>query len=92
MVQTEDQYVFIHEALLEAVMAGYTEIPCRSLHHHIQQLMQTEPGKGILTVFKVRREFFPGLDIISIDSKVLITCRFNDKIFGYHFLVPAQPS
>ena len=45
MVQTEDQYVFIHEALLEAVMAGYTEIPCRSLHHHIQQLMQTEPGK-----------------------------------------------
>ena len=53
MVQTEDQYVFIHEALLEAVMAGYTEIPCRSLHHHIQQLMQTEPGKIILTVFRL---------------------------------------
>ena len=22
--------------------------------------------------------------------KVLITCRFNDKILGYHFLVPAE--
>ena len=50
MVQTEDQYVFIHEALLEAVMTGYTEIPCRSLHHHIQQLMQTEPGENITSM------------------------------------------
>ena len=45
MVQTEDQYIFIHDALLEAVATGYTEVPCRSLHHHIQQLMQTaEPA------------------------------------------------
>lgn len=50
MVQTEDQYVFIHEALLEAVMTGYTEVPCRSLHHHMQQLMQTEPGENITTM------------------------------------------
>jgi len=50
MVQTEDQYVFIHEALLEAVMAGYTEIPCRSLHQYIQQLMQTEPGENITSM------------------------------------------
>jgi len=47
MVQTEDQYIFIHDALLEAVVTGYTEVPCRSLHHHIQQLMQTtEVGEG----------------------------------------------
>ena len=58
MVQTEDQYVFIHEALLEAVMAGYTEIPCRSLHHHIQQLMQTEPGKKKLSVLGGLGVFF----------------------------------
>ena len=61
MVQTEDQYVFIHEALLEAVMAGYTEIPCRSLHHHIQQLMQTEPGKfhlsqSLMTILTIPNE------------------------------------
>ena len=44
--QTEDQYIFIHDALLEAVVTGYTEVPCRSLHHHIQQLMQTTEGGG----------------------------------------------
>ena len=47
MVQTEDQYIFIHDALLEAVVSGVTEIAARNLHHHIQQLMQTEPGESI---------------------------------------------
>lgn len=47
MVQTEDQYIFIHDALLEAVNCGFTEVPARSLHHHIQQLMQMEPGDNI---------------------------------------------
>ena len=45
MVQTEDQYIFIHDAIYEAVVCGDTEVPARSLHHHIQQLMmQGEPG------------------------------------------------
>ena len=26
----------------------------------------------------------------NVTTKVLITCRFNDKILGYHFLVPAE--
>ncbi|XP_059098877.1 tyrosine-protein phosphatase Lar-like isoform X3 [Tigriopus californicus] len=47
MVQTEDQYIFIHDALLEAVNCGFTEVPARSLHHHIQQLMQMELGDNI---------------------------------------------
>ncbi|XP_065084231.1 tyrosine-protein phosphatase Lar isoform X2 [Ochlerotatus camptorhynchus] len=47
MVQTEDQYIFIHDALLEAVICGSTEVPARSLHNHIQKLMQTEPGENI---------------------------------------------
>ncbi|XP_041778522.1 tyrosine-protein phosphatase Lar isoform X3 [Anopheles merus] len=47
MVQTEDQYIFIHDALLEAVICGSTEVPARSLHNHIQKLMQTEPHENI---------------------------------------------
>ncbi|TRZ02637.1 hypothetical protein DNTS_000622 [Danionella cerebrum] len=44
MVQTEDQYVFIHEALLEAAVCGNTEVPARSLYTHIQKLTQPSPG------------------------------------------------
>lgn len=42
MVQTEDQYMFIHDALLEAVICGNTEVPARNLHSHIQKLMLPE--------------------------------------------------
>ncbi|XP_071869814.1 tyrosine-protein phosphatase Lar isoform X6 [Bombus fervidus] len=42
MVQTEDQYIFIHDALYEAVICGNTEVPARNLHSHIQKLMQPE--------------------------------------------------
>jgi len=47
MVQTEDQYIFIHDALLEAVLSGNTEVPARNLHQHIQNLMQTDPGDNV---------------------------------------------
>ncbi|XP_009191514.1 receptor-type tyrosine-protein phosphatase S isoform X14 [Papio anubis] len=47
MVQTEDQYSFIHEALLEAVGCGNTEVPARSLYAYIQKLAQVEPGEHV---------------------------------------------
>ncbi|XP_041594122.1 receptor-type tyrosine-protein phosphatase F isoform X9 [Vulpes lagopus] len=47
MVQTEDQYVFIHEALLEAATCGHTEVPARSLYAHIQKLGQVPPGESV---------------------------------------------
>ncbi|NP_001239384.1 receptor-type tyrosine-protein phosphatase S isoform 3 precursor [Mus musculus] len=47
MVQTEDQYGFIHEALLEAVGCGNTEVPARSLYTYIQKLAQVEPGEHV---------------------------------------------
>ncbi|XP_055931729.1 tyrosine-protein phosphatase Lar-like isoform X6 [Argiope bruennichi] len=46
MVQTEDQYVFAHDSVLEAVVAGVTEVPARSLYTHINQLMQVIPGEN----------------------------------------------
>ncbi|XP_035508671.1 protein tyrosine phosphatase receptor type Fa [Morone saxatilis] len=47
MVQTEDQYVFIHEALLEAAMCGNTEVPARNLYAHIQKLTQIPLGETV---------------------------------------------
>lgn len=47
MVQTEDQYIFIHDALLEAVICGDTEVPARNLHAHIQKLMRVDPIENI---------------------------------------------
>ncbi|XP_036938985.1 receptor-type tyrosine-protein phosphatase F isoform X15 [Acanthopagrus latus] len=47
MVQTEDQYIFIHEALLEAATCGNTEVPARNLYAHIQKLTQPAPGETV---------------------------------------------
>nr|XP_055061532.1 protein tyrosine phosphatase receptor type Db isoform X6 [Misgurnus anguillicaudatus] len=47
MVQTEEQYVFIYDALLEAVSCGSTEVPARNLYAYIQKLSQTEPPEHI---------------------------------------------
>lgn len=63
MVQTEDQYVFIHEALLEAATCGHTEVPARNLYAHIQKLGQVPPGESVTAMeleFKVGRGL--GLD------------------------------
>uniref|UniRef100_A0A673BA31 Receptor-type tyrosine-protein phosphatase F n=1 Tax=Sphaeramia orbicularis TaxID=375764 RepID=A0A673BA31_9TELE len=56
MVQTEDQYIFIHEALLEAATCGNTEVPARNLYAHIQKLTQPPTGETVTAMeleFKV---------------------------------------
>ena len=56
MVQTEDQYIFIHDALLEAVQSGNTELPARNLYAHIQKLNHSDSGDtetGMEQEFKV---------------------------------------
>lgn len=58
MVQTEDQYVFIHDALQEAVNCGTTEVPARNLYAYIQKLTQIEGGENVTGMeleFKVKR-------------------------------------
>lgn len=47
MVQTEDQYIFIHDALLEAIQSGHSEIPARNLYSHIQKLTQRDSGDSV---------------------------------------------
>lgn len=58
-VQTEDQYIFIYDAILEAVICGNTEIPVDKLQAHVEMLTTPLPGenfKGIDVEFKV--EYF----------------------------------
>lgn len=59
--QTEEQYIFIHDALLEAVTCGETEVPVRNLPVHIQQLSQMDAGTtitGMEQEFKVNYNSF----------------------------------
>lgn len=44
MVQTDEQYKFIHDALLEAVTCGTTEVHARNLLQHVKRLR--EPVEG----------------------------------------------
>ncbi|CAJ0945568.1 unnamed protein product, partial [Mesorhabditis belari] len=55
MVQTEDQYIFIHDAVLDAVNSGSTEVPANRLYQHVQALSHTqnlEVGSGIDIEFR----------------------------------------
>ncbi|KAG7272522.1 hypothetical protein CRUP_006811 [Coryphaenoides rupestris] len=67
MVQTEDQYVFIHEALLEATSCGSTEVPARSLYGHIQKLTQSAPGET--------------LTLMELEFKKLANCKAHTSRF-----------
>lgn len=44
IVQTEDQYAFIYETLLEASLSGNTELPARQLRSHWYKLVQPCPS------------------------------------------------
>ena len=40
IVQTEEQYIFIYEAMNEAIQSGQTEVAARNLLTHLQRLLQ----------------------------------------------------
>ena len=46
MVQVEDQYIFIHNVLLEAINSGDTEIQAEDFVEQIRELMDINPETG----------------------------------------------
>ena len=46
MVQTLDQYVFIHDALFDYIACGDTSVPTSKLRDKLKQLKSINSGKG----------------------------------------------
>ena len=47
MVQVEDQYIFIHNVLLEAINSGETEIPVEDFPETLKEIMSVNPETGM---------------------------------------------
>lgn len=61
IVQTEEQYIFIYEAINEAIQSGQTEVPARNLLTHLQRLLQPINDSSLTEMeleFKVKNERF----------------------------------
>ncbi|KAK3591264.1 hypothetical protein CHS0354_010629 [Potamilus streckersoni] len=65
MIQNWEQYVFVYEALLEAIQAGETTIPCSVLIDTYEEICTLTPGKSTTPLedqFEILQKTCPILD------------------------------
>ena len=98
MVQTEDQYVFIHDAVLEAIQSGNTEIPARGLYAHVHRMSERPADSmggatGIQMEYRVRRTLASPYNCLIIVIIIVLNFIFTYYCYYHHNqYTPAQLS
>ncbi|KFM66861.1 Receptor-type tyrosine-protein phosphatase gamma, partial [Stegodyphus mimosarum] len=62
LVQTEEQYIFIHDTLLEAIESGETETPVSEFSQYVQnlQVIDQENQKVVLSLLEKQFKLVTG--------------------------------